>query len=137
MLFKTNKQKGLAGLSFAIAYFGSNGYNISIPLNDTQHYDLIIEKDNICQTVQCKATGQKQRNGGYRCELRSMGGTKGKVYKMLKDTAVDLLFCLTADQTMYVIPVKDINTQSITLFKKKDINANTNTLDTSKYLVTL
>ena len=47
MLFETNKDKGRAGMSFAIAYFGSNGYTVSVPLNDTQWYDLIIEKDGI------------------------------------------------------------------------------------------
>ena len=36
----------MAGLSIAIAYFGSNGYVVSIPLNDTQDYDLVVEKDN-------------------------------------------------------------------------------------------
>lgn len=46
MFFTTNKEKGRAGLSMGIAYFGSNVYNVSIPLNDTQDYDLIVEKDN-------------------------------------------------------------------------------------------
>ena len=49
MIFETNKDKGRAGLSAAIAYFGMNGYNVSIPLNDTQDYDLVVEKDNIFQ----------------------------------------------------------------------------------------
>lgn len=39
----------------AIAYFSTNGYTVSIPLNDTQDYDLVVEKDNILQTVQVKA----------------------------------------------------------------------------------
>ena len=30
----------------AIAYFSSNGYVVSIPLNDTQDYDLVIEKED-------------------------------------------------------------------------------------------
>lgn len=47
MIYETNKDKGRAGLSMAIAYFGCNGYTISVPLNDTQWYDLIIEKDGI------------------------------------------------------------------------------------------
>lgn len=51
MKIDTNKEKGNAGLSLGIAYFGSNGYTVSIPLNDTQWYDLIVEKDNIFQTV--------------------------------------------------------------------------------------
>lgn len=47
MIFNTNKDKGRAGISAAIAYYGMNGYTVSIPLNDTQDYDLVIEKDNI------------------------------------------------------------------------------------------
>jgi hypothetical protein len=51
MIFETNQDKGRAGISMAIAYFGANGYTVSIPLNDTQWYDLIVEKDGIFQTV--------------------------------------------------------------------------------------
>ena len=46
MNFITNKEKGNTGLGIAIAYYTSNGYIVSIPLNDTQDYDLIVEKDN-------------------------------------------------------------------------------------------
>lgn len=45
MRFKTNKEKGNSGLGVAIAYFSTNGYTVSIPLNDTQDYDLIVEKE--------------------------------------------------------------------------------------------
>lgn len=45
MIFNTNKEKGNAALGLAIAYFSSNGYTVSIPLNDTQDYDLIVEKN--------------------------------------------------------------------------------------------
>lgn len=51
MILETNKDKGRAGLSLAIAYYGTQGYTISLPLNDTQWYDLIIEKDGLFQTV--------------------------------------------------------------------------------------
>ena len=47
MTLNTNKEKGRACLSVAIAYFGSNGYTLSIPLNDTQDYDLVVDKDNL------------------------------------------------------------------------------------------
>lgn len=45
MFFNTNKEKGNSGLGMAIAYFSSNGFTVSIPLNDTQDYDLVIEKN--------------------------------------------------------------------------------------------
>ena len=47
MQFNSNKEKGNAGLGLAIAYFSANGYTVSIPLNDTQDYDIIIEKSDI------------------------------------------------------------------------------------------
>ena len=56
VLIETNRDKGRAGLSLAIAYFGSNGYTVCLPINDTQWYDLIVEKDGVIQTVQCKFT---------------------------------------------------------------------------------
>ena len=47
MIANTNKDRGRVGLSLAIAYFGANGYTVSLPLNDTQWYDMIVEKDGI------------------------------------------------------------------------------------------
>ena len=44
MIFNTNKEKGRAGLSLGIAYFGANRYCVNLPLNDTQWYDFVIEK---------------------------------------------------------------------------------------------
>ena len=88
MLFETNREKGRAGMSLAIAYFGSNGYTVSIPLNDTQWYDLIVEKDNNFYTVQCKATGSKDNV----IQFRSSGGTNGSTYdnilRVVKDPDV-------------------------------------------------
>ena len=47
MIFKSNKEKGNAGLGIALAYYSTNGYTVSIPLNDTQDYDLIVDKNNV------------------------------------------------------------------------------------------
>lgn len=70
----------------AIAYFSTNGYIVSIPLNDTQDYDLIVEKDNLLQKVQVKSTGCIGKGGNYQVSLKSCGGTKGKTYKTIVDT---------------------------------------------------
>ena len=45
MVLNSNKDKGNAGMSMAIAYFGCNGFTVSIPLNDTQDYDLISDSN--------------------------------------------------------------------------------------------
>lgn len=136
MLFDTNKEKGRAGLSMAIAYYGSNGYTVNLPINDTQWYDLVIEKDGVFQTVQCKATGSKDNS----ISLRSFGGTAGTQYDNVLAHPVDILFCLTQNGTMYHIPVEDIrkagNSGVITLreepFSKM---SNIGTFETYKYIV--
>jgi HJR/Mrr/RecB family endonuclease len=65
MYFSTNKQKGNTSLGIAIAYFSANGYTVSIPLNDTQDYDLVIEKDSVLQTFQVKSSACKNKAGNY------------------------------------------------------------------------
>ena len=133
MILETNKDKGRAGLSLAIAYYGTQGYTISLPLNDTQWYDLIIEKDGIFQTVQCKFTASKDNS----ISLRSTGGTKGSVYDNLLNHNLDILFCADRDMNMYSIPVKDLkncgNTNSIRL--KTEPNSNNQGFQSYKYLV--
>ena len=135
MVFETNKDKGRAGMSMGIAYFGANGYTVSIPLNDTQWYDFIAEKDGKFYTIQCKATGSKENA----ISLRSSGGTKGSVYDNILNHEVDLLFCLDKDKNMFVIPVEDLkkagNVNSIRLRTELSSSANFATFDTSKYLV--
>lgn len=138
MIFNTNKEKGNAGLAMGIAYFGANGYTVSIPLNDTQDYDFIIEKEGIFKTVQCKSTGYVTSSGTYKLTLSSSGGTNGKKYKTVIETGVDLLFALRGDGVMYVIPVKDIkNIKSINLITEKNKYSNKDCIDTSKYIVTI
>ena len=89
----------------AINYFTCQGYTVSIPLNDTQWYDLIIEKNGIFQTVQCKATSTEKDQ----ISLKSTGGTKGKQYdNIINHSELDFLFCVNKDLLMWNIPVKDI-----------------------------
>lgn len=112
MKFDSNKSKGNAGLGFAIAYYASNGYTVSIPLNDTQDYDLIVDKNNVLKRVQIKATSCITKSGNYQVALKSCGGTKGKTYKRLIDTKVEELFILTAKKEMYIIPIEKIKNKS-------------------------
>lgn len=107
------KQIGRLGLSMAINYFTIQGYTVSLPINDTQWYDLIIEKDNQFFTVQCKAT----QTENDLIDLRSTGGTKGFIYdNVLNHSKLDYLFCVNKDLKMWLIPVKDITTsKQITL----------------------
>ena len=112
MIDYTNKQKGNCGLGIAIAYFSTNGYIVSIPLNDTQDYDLLIDKDNKIESVQVKYTSCKTKYGNYQVALKSCGGTKGNAYKTVIDTNVDYLFVVTKETDMYMIPKEIISNRS-------------------------
>ena len=135
MIFETNKDKGRAGMAMGIAYFGANGYTVNVPLNDTQWYDFVIEKDGIFQTVQCKATGTSNNV----IELKSCGGTKGSTYDFVLEHNLDFLFCLDKDQNMFVIPVQDMKEhrmkKQITLRTEK--TANGQGFQTYKYKVSI
>lgn len=112
MKFQTNKEKGNSSLGIAIAYYASNGYTVSIPLNDTQDYDLIVDKNNKIKRVQVKSSGCKTKYGNYQVALKSCGGTRGTTYKTLIETNIDELFIVTEDLGMYVLPKEEINNKA-------------------------
>lgn len=112
MEFVTNKEKGNSALGIAIAYFSTNGYVVSIPLNDTQDYDLIVEKNGKYYSIQVKATSCKTKYGIYQVSLKSCGGTRGKTYKTVIDTNIDYLFVVTDKIDIYLIPKKVITNRS-------------------------
>lgn len=125
------KQIGRIGLSMAINYFTIQGYTISLPINDTQWYDLIIEKDGKFETVQCKATATKSGE----IDFRSTGGTKGTVYdNLLNHSELDWLFCVNKDLEMWLIPVKEITT-SKQLTLRTEPTKNNQGFQTYKYRV--
>lgn len=121
MNFNSNKEKGNTGLGMAIAYFTANSYIVSIPLNDTQDYDLLVDKEGVVSKIQVKATGCKTKNNIYQVSLKSCGGTKGKEYKTIINTDVDYLFIVNTELRMYLIPKIEIHNKStINLGKKLD-----------------
>ncbi len=123
MIFKSNKEKGNAGLGIAIAYYSTNGYTVSIPLNDTQDYDLIVDKNNVLKKVQVKATSCKTKYNKYQVALKSCGGTKGETYKTIIDTKIDEVFIVTDTMEMFIIPIEEIkNKTTLNLCKKYEKN---------------
>ena len=110
MVLENKKDKGRCGLSLAIAYFGSNGYIVSIPLNDTQPYDLIVDKDDVLSRVSVKFTGYKY-DDNYVVDLRSCGGANGsKVYSNFIYSSASYLFVVTEESKLYLIPKEAVHT---------------------------
>ena len=109
MRFNTNKEKGNTGLGIAIAYYTSNGYIVSIPLNDTQDYDLIVDNGNNLLKVQVKTSKFKNSYGIYQVSLRTCGGNRsGQTIKKFNENSSNLLFVLLENGEMYLIPKEDI-----------------------------
>ena len=115
MLFETNKEKGRAGLAMAIGYFGSHGYTVSIPLNDTQDYDLLVDKDNIISKISVKATGQHSKYGITIVDLVNNGGTKGALYGRECNKNIDYVFVVNNAQEMWLLPKDILTTKSMHL----------------------
>lgn len=138
MKLNSRREIGNAGLAMAIAYFGANGIIVSIPLNDTQDYDLVVDYGGKLKTVQVKATNNLTEAGTYAVSLKTVSGTTRKVYKTVKDTKVDSLFCLCGDGTMYLIPIDKVDNKStINLGKVKSKYAGRRVQDYSQYIVCL
>ena len=112
----TNREIGRIGLSMAINYFTIQGYTVSLPLNDTQWYDMVVEKDKKFYTVQCKATMTQDDT----IVLKSCGGTKGTAYdNVVNHPELDYIFAVNKNLECWLIPVSAIiksgNSNSIQL----------------------
>jgi len=118
----TNKEIGIKALGKAINFFVNNDYTVSIPLNDTQDYDLIVDKGRLFK-VQVKGTRQLNKSKLSKIPivtLESMGGRVGKVYKTVIDTSVDLLYVYSfATFQQWLIPVSQITSRATLNLDKK------------------
>lgn len=100
-----SKKQGDVGLSAAIYWFTANDYHVSIPLTDSQDYDLIADDGTDISRVQVKTTTFKTEYGIYQVNLAVFGGNRsGQTIKYFDPAKVDLVFILTDDQEMYLIP---------------------------------
>ncbi len=117
---RNTKTQGDIGLGVAIGWFVSNQYTISIPLTDSQDYDLIVDKENKLYRVQVKTTSVKTEYGIYEVSLTVKGGNRtgtGKIKKLDK-TKVDLIFVLTESNEKYLIPTSETGNSSVNLGEK-------------------
>ena len=102
--------QGNLGLAKAINYFVSHSIPVSIPLNDTQKYDLVADFNGKLQRISIKTSRNTHTNGKtYEVQLRNTGGSSGKsVIRLFDNESADYLFVYTADDKMYLIPFSEI-----------------------------
>lgn len=114
------KKQGDVGMGYAIAYYARKGYTVSIPLTDSQDYDLIIDDGVSLSKVQVKTTSNKQSNGNYQVGLRTCGGNRsGQKIKTFDYNSSNLLFVLTEGGDCYEIPTNIVECRNaLTLCEK-------------------
>lgn len=73
--------QGNVGLGRAIAYYTANCIPVMLPLNDTQKYDLVVDKDGQLLRVSVKTTqGMNKNNTYYVVQLKNCGGCFWQIY---------------------------------------------------------
>jgi hypothetical protein len=113
------KQFGNIGIGKAINFFLSKGYVVSLPINDSQSYDLVVEIDNKLCKIQVKMSGQKKENGIFIIDLRSTGGNQSRnTIKHFDKNSCDYVFACTSENETYLIPSEECNKHSISLGDK-------------------
>jgi hypothetical protein len=108
---RNSKKQGDVGLGVAIGWFVKNDYPVSIPLTDSQDYDLVIEEpDGRLAKVQVKTTYHQSAYGIYKANLKVAGGNRsgtGKI-KRFDPTKIDYLFVVTEVWDMFFIPAEAV-----------------------------
>lgn len=105
-----SKKQGNVGMCYAIAYYSKLGWTVSIPITDSQDYDLLVENtDNNILKVQVKTSRYLTEGGTYQVSLKTCGGNKsGQTIKKMDKNYIDLVFVLVDDGSCYSIPTERI-----------------------------
>lgn len=103
MNFKNTKKQGDFGLGRAIAYFTQTGDTVSIPLSDSQDYDLVVDIDGVMNRIQVKSCN-RYSDDTYEIDLRISGGNSGTTQKFHDELKYDLLFITVGNGDEYLIP---------------------------------
>lgn len=122
-----SRKQGDVGTAFAIAYFVSKGYTVSLPISDSQPYDLIIETKGKCQRVQAKTCFKRNKFGSYEVQLRTVSNTRGKklTVRKLSKKNFELMYVVDGVGNHYLIPsaaVHDRNSITTTSMNKWKVN---------------
>jgi hypothetical protein len=108
------REQGLIGVTDAIAYFGGIGWSVSMPLIDSQPYDLVVDDGDRLHRVQVKTTTRRSPGGRYLVQLCTRGGNQSfHTTKHFDPDTSDLLYVLTDDRTRYLIPTVAISARSV------------------------
>lgn len=120
---KNSRRQGDVGTAMAVSYFALRGYTVSIPLSDSQPYDLLVDDGEKILRVQCKTTAKKISPLSWRVELRTISNTRGRELTIRKFSRLscDILFVVTGDGDCYSFPAEKFDGKGLlTLNHKMD-----------------
>jgi hypothetical protein len=109
-LWRANpREQGLLGLTDAIRWFGAAGWSISLPLIDSQPYDLVVDDGVGLHRVQVKTTTRRSRSGRFLVQVCTRGGNRSfQTTKSFDPGSCDLLYVLTDARDRYLIPTDQV-----------------------------
>lgn len=109
-----SKKQGDIGMCYAMAYYAKLGWIVSVPVTDSQDYDLVVDNGTRLFKVQVKTTKSISPSGNYIVSLRTIGGNRSGTGKCkdFSENSSDLLFALTDSGDCYSIPKSEISAVS-------------------------
>lgn len=109
LLQKNTKKQADVSLGIAIAYFTSLGYSVSVPLTESQRYDLVVDDGEQLNRIEVKST-RYARRGCYEVVLATFGGNKtaSNIKRDLSSHDADYVFIYADDGSRYLIPTVEI-----------------------------
>ena len=98
-----SKKQGNVGIGKCIAWATEQGFIVSIPLTDSQDYDLIVD-NGVLNKIQVKTTRYKKKKH-FVVNLSVKGGNRScNTVKFFNNTTTDFLFVITESGDSYYIP---------------------------------
>ena len=107
------RRRGNIGIARAILYYSNLDYTVSIPLTDSQPYDLVVDIGSKLQRIQVKTVHGRDKYGSYEVGLRVNGGnTRVYTSKDFDNSACDILFVAIVGGDDYAIPTIEIDAKT-------------------------
>jgi hypothetical protein len=82
---------------------------VSLPLIDSQPYDLVVDDGTRLQRSQVKTTTRRSRAGGFLVQVCTRGGNRSfHTTKSFDPATCDLLYVLTDHRDRYLVPAAEV-----------------------------
>lgn len=77
-----------------MAYYAKLGWTVSVPVTDSQDYDLVVDNGTRLFKVQVKTTKSISPSGNYIVSLRTIGGNRSVLGNVRTLVRTRQIYCL-------------------------------------------